>query len=180
VIQIQANLSAHAARVGLSPVHKLKAFLAGITASLLIHYIEVLVLISYLHFALGIDFGTKTAFVLLTAFVGSIVGISFGAFISALVKGDEGVKTGICIGASMFGSFLAGMMFEGMKYIVDTKFPMIAKLNPVGVLTDSFYALYYYDGYERYSRNLINLVIFSLVFCGVTYTVIRRQKYASI
>lgn len=180
VIQVQANLSAHAARVGLSPVHKLKAFLAGISASVLIHYTEVLILIAYLHFGLGIDFGTKTAVVLFTAFIGSIVGISFGAFISALVKGNESMKTGICIAASMFGSFLAGMMFEGMKYTVDSKFPMIAKLNPVGVLTDSFYALYYYDSYDRYLRNLVNLVVFSVVFCGVTYSVIRRQKYASI
>lgn len=180
VSNIQANLSIHAARVNVAPVHKLKTFLYSASAALLIQFGELLILLAYMKYALSVDFGTKTTLILLTTFVGSILGVSFGAFISAVVKGSENVKTAILLGVTMTGCFLAGMMFEGMKYIVTTKAPIMAYINPVNLLTDAFYALYYYDTYTRYMQNLVGMLLFFLVFCLATYLIIRRQKYASL
>ncbi|VDN48834.1 ABC transporter permease [Petrocella atlantisensis] len=180
VIDIQADQSAHAARVNLSPVHKLKAFIYSGASSVLIHTTELMILLAYLHFGLGIDFGHQYGFVLFTTFIGSVVGITMGALIGVVVKGGEGIKTAICIGVSMLGSFLGGMMYGDMKYIIDQNVPIIGRLNPVNVLADAFYALYYYDDYERYSMNILNLIIFILVFSMIAYTIIRREKYASI
>jgi len=180
VTHIQADLSSQAARINMVPVHKLKLFLYSTASSLLVQFLEMMLLMIYLYFGLGVDFGPKIGLVLLTVFVGSIVGIGMGAVIAAVVKGNEDMKVGICIGVSMLGSFLAGMMFEGMKYLVDQKAPIVAILNPVNVLTDSFYALYFYDTYDRYITNMLVLLGFSVVFCLVTYRVLRRAKYASI
>lgn len=177
---IQANLSVLAARVNVAPVHKLKTFLYSTSASFLIQYSQMLVFLAYLIFILNVDFGNQFGLILLTTFVGSFVGLSLGAFVSALLKSDEGVKTGILIGITMTGSFLAGMMFGDMKYIVQTKLPILALLNPVNVLSDAFYALYFYDDYIRYTQNIVILLIFSFVFCTATYLIIRRRKYASI
>jgi len=180
VIDIQADQSSHAARVNLSPVHKLKTFIYSGASSILIHSAELMVLLAYLHFALRIDFGHQYGFVLFTTFLGSVVGITMGALIGVLVKGGEGIKSAICIGVSMLGSFLGGMMYGDMKYIIDQNVPMVGRLNPVGVLADAFYALYYYDDYERYSSNILNLIAFILIFSVITYQIIRREKYASI
>lgn len=180
IIDIQADLTQRAARVNMSPVHKLKTFIYSSSAALVIQYAEILVLLLYLRFILGIDFGNKIGYVLLTALVGSIMGLTFGAFVSSAVKKGEGVKIAILIGVSMLGSFLAGMMFDKMKYIVADQAPIVALLNPINLLTDAFYCLYYFDTYDRYWLNMGVLGLFILFFSIVTYFIIRRQKYASL
>ena len=110
VTDIQANISDRAARINVAPVHKLKAFLSSASASLVVQLAEMLILLLFMRFALGIGFSGKTGYVLLTMGVGSIAGVSFGAFISAMVKKGEGIKTALLIGITMVGTTLAGMM----------------------------------------------------------------------
>ena len=86
VTDIQADLSQRAARINLAPVHKLKAFLSSMTAAFVLSFLEILILLAFLRYGLNIDFGPKFGFVILTALVGCVVGLSLGAFVSALVK----------------------------------------------------------------------------------------------
>lgn len=180
VTDIQADISPLAARINAAPVHKLKAFIYSLSSSLLIHITEMLILLVFLRFIIRVDFGSDTGFVLLTTLLGSIAGVSFGALISALVKKSEGIKVAILIGASMTGSFLSGMMYLDMKYIIARKLPLLSYLNPVNLLTDAFYSLYYYDTYTRYALNMRILSVFVVLFCGATYFIVRRRKYASL
>ena len=86
VNRVQANLSAKAARINIAPVHKLKVFTAGVLAALLMHFTGLLILLAYMHFVLGVAFGEHLIQLLVVIFVGSIMGISMGTFISAIVK----------------------------------------------------------------------------------------------
>jgi ABC-2 type transport system permease protein len=180
VVDIQANISPLAARLNVAPVHKLKTFLYSSCASLLIHFAELLVLLAFLIFALKIDFGMKTGLVLVTSFVGSVAGISFGAFISALVKKSEGVKLSILIGTTLACSFLSGMMYHEVKYVVSQNVPILSFINPVNLLTDALYSLYYYDTLSRFLINIMLLCLFIVLFCSGTYFILRRRKYASL
>lgn len=180
VTDIQADLSPRAARINMSPVHKLKAFVAGLSAALVIQFAEILILLAYLAFFVHVDFGPRVGYVLLTTFMGCILGLSFGALISAAVKKGEGLKTAILISVTMVGSFLSGMMMLNMKYIIHQKAPVLSYLNPVNLLTDAFYSLYYYDTLSRYLLNLGLMGVFAAVFCLGTYSIIRRRKYASL
>lgn len=180
ITDIQADISPLAARINIAPVHKLKAFLISMSASLLINIAEILLLLLFLQFVIGVDFGPKAGYVILTAIAGSITGVTFGAFISALVKKREGIKTGILVGVSMVGSFLAGMMNQSIKYIVSQKIPILSYLNPINLLTDALYCLYYYDTFDRILLNIGVLLIFIVLFCMGTYFIIRRRKYASL
>lgn len=180
VTDIQADISPLAARFNLAPVHKLKAFLSSISASFVIHLVEMLLLLTFLRFVLQVDFGSKTSYVLLTTLIGSIAGIFFGALICALVKKSVNMTVAILIGVTMTGSFLAGMMYQNMKYIVSQNVPLLSYLNPVNLLTDAFYSLYYYNNLDRYFLNVTILSIFAVIFCAGTYLVVRRRKYASL
>jgi ABC-2 type transport system permease protein len=180
VTDIQADISARAARVNIAPVHKLKTFLAGSSAALIILFIEILILLAYLRFGLDISFGQRTGYVVLTALVGSVLGISFGAFVGAVVKAGEGLKIAILMVVSMVGSFMAGMMYMNMKYIIAEYVPVLAWVNPVNLLTDAFYALYYYDSLNRYALNIGMMLVFIVLFCAGTYLIVRRRKYASL
>ncbi len=180
VMGIQANLSAEGARVSAAPVHKLKVFLAGLSACMLIQYSEMLIVIAFLRFALGIDFGSQTGYVLLLSFVGSLMGITFGGAVAATGRKSEGATTGILVSVSMILSFFSGLMFVEMKYIVANAFPLAAYINPATLVADGFYALYYYSDHGRFWLNAGLLAAFSALFCLFIYRAIRRRKYASL
>lgn len=177
---IQANISYVAARVNVAPVHKMKAFLSSSAASLLIQYCEMLILLAYMTLVLGVSFGNRFGYVLITTLIGSVAGLSYGAFISTLAKKSEGAKVGILIITTMVCSFLSGMMQQNVKYIVRQKAPLLSWINPLNLLTDSFYCLYYYDTMSRYTLNILLIIAFCLLVSTITYFILRRRKYASI
>lgn len=183
ITDTQANLSKRAARLNVAPVHKLKVLTAGLLAGYVVLVIEILILIAYLAFVIKVDFGNQIGYILLTCFIGCAAGITFGSFVSAIVKKGEGVKVAILIGGTMAATFLAGMMSGGggnIKYLIEKNVPILAYINPVTLITDALYALYYYDTHTRFFINISILSGFTVLFCLLTYLNIRRQKYASI
>ena len=180
VKDIQANISDLGARINLSPIHKMKFFGASSLASYLILLANMSFLLLFIRFALRIDFGDRFFLIYLTVILGSLTGFMFGAFISALIKKSENIKTAVIVAVTMVGSFLSGMMFAQMKYIISAYAPILSYLNPVNLITDSFYSLYYYDTLNRYGLNMLILLIMAGGFSMGTYLILRRQKYASI
>ncbi len=176
----QANLSAQAARANMSPVHKLRVFIYSMTAAATIQLVNIGILLLYLTVILHINFGTQITYILLTCIAGTVTGVTFGAFIGSIVKGGEGIKIGILIAGSMTMSFLSGMMYDKMKYIVNTKVPVLGYLNPANLITDCFYSLYYYDTYTVFFTDILFLILLTAFFSLLTYLQIRRQKYASL
>lgn len=183
ITDTQADLSKQAARLNVAPVHKFKVLVGGLLAAFMVLLLEIMILIAYLVFVIKVDFGNQTAYILLTCFVGCAAGITFGSFIAAAVKKGEGVKTAILVGGTMAACFLAGMMSgyaSNIKYIIGKNVPFLAYINPVALVTDAFYALYYYDTHTRFFINIGLLCGFTVLFSLFTYLIIRRQKYASL
>ncbi len=180
VNETEANLSKKAARLSIAPTNKLKNLLCALLAGFTIQIIEALILFLYLIYVLNIDFGDQIPYVLLMLFVGSMAGLTMGTLIGVSNKKDENMKTGIVLSVTMACSFLAGMMMEDIKYIIAEKAPLLAKINPVTMITDGLYSLYYYDNLDRFFYNIISLIIFSIIMITAAYLFIRRKKYDSI
>lgn len=179
VTAIQANLSPQGARINVAPIHKFKVFIVCILAAISVQLFEIILLLAYLTLVLKISFGNQIGYIILTCIVGTITGVTYGAFISSIIK-EEGLKIGALIGSSMTMSFLAGMMYDKMKYIISTRIPILGYLNPVNLITDCFYSLYYYDTNSRFFTNIVMLCVFIAIFSLCTYLVLRRQRYASL
>ncbi len=180
VMAVQANQSAQAARVNMAPVHKLKVFGYSLCSATLIQYISILLLVAYMAFVLKVDFGNQVGYILLASFAGCCAGVSFGAFIGAVTKKGEGLKTGLAISLSMLMSFFAGLMVANIKYLAVKTFPILAYVNPANLIADSFYSLYYYNTYNRYFLNVALLFVFAFVFYLIVYLIMRRQQYESL
>lgn len=180
VVAIQADLSAVGARTNLAPTNKLTVFLSSMLAATTVQLLELLILLAFLIGVLGINFGDQLGYIALTCLAGSLTGVTFGACIGSIIKKGEGLKIGILIGSTMIMSFLAGMMSADIKYLVMTKVPILGYLNPANLITDSFYALYYYNTHTQFFADILLLCGFTLLFSTVTYLVLRRQKYASL
>ncbi|HEY8365247.1 MAG TPA: ABC transporter permease [Haloplasmataceae bacterium] len=180
VTSLQANLSAKGARVNVAPIHKIKVFFSSMLAASTIQIVIIFVLIAYINFALGIDFGKQLGLIILTSIISTITGVTYGCFIGSIFKLSEGLKIAIIIITANVFSFLAGMMYAPMKYIISQNAPIIGYLNPANVITDCFYTLYYYTTYENYFTNISILCGFIFVFSFISFLVIRREKYASL
>lgn len=180
VAALQADLSPQGARVNMAPTHKLKIFMASMVAATTVQLIQIFVLICYLAFILKIDFGNQMCYIALTCLIGTITGVTFGTLIASVIKKGEGLKMAILVIFINAMSFLSGMMYDKMKYIVNKNVPILGYLNPLNLIADSFYSLYYYDNHTQFFTDIAILCGLSLVFSIITYFVLRREKYASL
>lgn len=178
VMQSEANLSKKGARLSVSPANKLAVLLVTLAACLLIQFIEILLIYFYLIIILGIEFN-YIMHMLILSLVGCFAGISLGAFVGVISKKDENTKGNILAAVLMTCSFLAGMMSFQVKYLIETNIPVLARINPVNMITDGLLSLYYSD-FNRFYFNLFSLTVFTILFIVASYFFIRRKKYDSI
>lgn len=175
-----ANMSSNGKRVSVAPTSKGKVILSSVLASYITQLVGLALLFVYTIFVLKIDYGTNLPLIVLLGMVGSLAGLTMGLAIGTVLKANDNIKTGIIISVTMLGCFLSGMMGITMKYIIDKNIPIINIINPASMITDGFYALYYYDTLDRYLFNITSLLIFSVIMMAISYISLRRQKYDSI
>lgn len=175
-----ANMNSVGKRTSVSPTSKTKLLLSSLLSSYLVQLIGLTLLFIFTIFVIKVDYGNNLPLVIALSLVGSLSGLTLGVFVASKFKVSEGSKIGILISVIMLGSFLSGMMGIIMKYVIDKNVPIINKLNPVNMITDGLYSLYYYNTLDRYYFNIISLVIFSIIMMILSINSLRRQKYDSI
>lgn len=175
-----ANMSSSGKRVAVSPTSKGVLVFSSVTAAYVIQLLGLALLFAYTVLVLHVDYGDNLIAVVGLAMIGSFAGLALGIAVAALCKRNEATKTGILISLTMLGSFLSGMMGITMKYLVDTHFPLLNRINPAAMITDGLYALYFYDTMDRYLVNIISLCIFSAVLLVIAACKARRQTYDRI
>ena len=175
-----ANMNSVGKRTSLSPTSKTKLLLSSLLSSYLVQLIGLTLLFIFTIFVIKVDYGNNLPLVIALSLVGSLSGLTLGVFVASKFKVSEGSKIGILISVIMLGSFLSGMMGITIKYVIDKNIPIINKLNPVNMITDGLYSLYYYNTLDRYYFNIISLVIFSIIMMILSINSLRRQKYDSI
>lgn len=180
VINIQADLSIRGARVNVSPINKMKLFFCNLLAAFTAHMGSITALFLYMFFVIKIDFGENLLYLFLVCFVGSLAGLALGGTVGVWVKKKAEVKEAVLMVIVMGGAFLSGMMVADMKYMVAEKFPLLTYINPVNLVADAMYSLYYYDTYNRFYQDLTILSIITVVLGVASYIGIRRKNYASI
>lgn len=175
-----ANMSDKGKRVSIAPTKKSTVIISSLLASFITQLIGLSLLLIYTIFVLKIDYGNNTPLIILLSLIGSLSGLSLGLFVGTVLKSNENIKTGILIATTMFFCFLSGMFGITMKYLVDKNIPILNKINPVSMITDGFYSLYYYTTQDRYWFNITSLLVFSLILILISVVTLRRQKYDSI
>lgn len=178
--QSLANMSSTGRRVSVAPTKKGNIIFSSVLAGYVTQLIGLLLLFLYTILVLKVDYGNHFPQIVLLSLLGSLAGLTLGIAIATLIKSKEDLKIGIMISVTMLGCFLSGMMGITMKYVIDKNVPIVNKLNPVNMITDGFYSLYYYDTFDRFYANVIGLFLFSAIFIGISIWSLRRQKYDSI
>jgi ABC-2 type transport system permease protein len=180
VVNIQADLSGRGARVNVSPIRKMKLFICNMLAAFTVHMGSILLLFFYMKYIIKINFGSNLLYLFLICLMGSFAGLGLGAFIGVWSKKKVAVKEAILSAVTLGGGFLSGMMSPDIKYMIATRFPVLGYINPVSLITDSMYSLYYYDNYNRFYTSFLLLGLMTVIFVVLAIGRIRRKSYASI
>ena len=173
------NISAVGKRCAVSPTGKLSSIAGSLLAGFTVQVFGLCLLFALL-LLLGADFGGHFLHLAVLSLVGVFAGLSSGVVVSVLIKTTEAAKTTILISITMAFCFLSGMMGISMKNIVDVNAPVINKINPVAMITDGLYALYFNGPGNRYYIDLLSLAVFSVIMLILSWSSLRRQKYDCI
>ena len=179
-MDLQANLSALAARRCVSPVHRMGWILSETAVSFSLHFINMLILLAYMKYILRLELTSSYVEMLPAVIIGSMIGVTMGMFITSIGKMGEGVKIGIMIGVSMVMSFLAGLMNADVKNAVDRNVPLLNRINPAALISDALYCLNVYDAPERYMQDIVILSVMCVLLLTGTFLIVRRERYGSI
>lgn len=180
IYQYEANLSVNAKRNAISPIKKSVSLGAAVLASWIINFAITLFFIFYLKKGLGVEFGDRALPLVALSALSSLTGVTFGILLGVSNKATIDTKIGLGIAITMTMSFLAGMMKSDMKVIIAEKAPIINKINPVAIVTDAVYSLYYYDSMDRFMQNMIYLGIVTAIFIIVSLCFMRGKEYESL
>ena len=131
----QANLSALGARRCISPVHRLISILGDLSAALIFQFCSIFIGICYMHFALGVDFGSQIGYVLLASFFGCLTGVSLGFFIGSFGHGTRETKFGILMAVIMLNCMFSGLMIGNIRIYVEKIFPLYNHINPAALIS---------------------------------------------
>ncbi|MBO5349439.1 MAG: ABC transporter permease [Clostridia bacterium] len=177
----EANLSKRGARMCMAPVNKFKVIIASLFAGYVIQLVAIALLFAYLIFVFNINFGNQILPTVILSMVGCLAGTALGTFVGVSNKKSEGFKIGILIALTMTCCFFSGMMgVINIKVFFDETFPILAKINPINIITDGLYSLFAYNNLDVYYNCLMRISIFSLILIVLSYVFIRRKKYDSI
>ena len=177
---LQANLSDQAARRSCSGMPKIKQVLAELCAFYLSHSICVIIAVTYITLVLRVNFGDRLPLVYLGGILGGIMGVSFGYFVGAIGKMSYGAKSGIIMALNMTLCFMSGLMVPGIKAMIIKYIPILNEINPVAIVSDSFYYLSVDPDLTRFWGKMVVVCIVTLFFVLFGFLMTRRTKYASL
>ena len=179
-MDINADQSARAARINVSPLRKMKLYLNNLLAAFTVQGLSLTTLLLYMRYVLNIQFGDKLLFVIVVCVLGSLVGICLGTVIGIYVKASRSVKDAILSAISTGGGFLAGMMMPNVKYWISENVPIIGYINPANLIVDALYSLSYFDDLKRYLLDVTILGVLATLLIVLSILGVRRKTYESI
>lgn len=182
VTRTQANLSALGARRAVGATSRTKTLTATLLAAWMLSFACLVIAYCYMRFVLGINFGRDAAGIF-GLFVASLISTSLGAFIGALPKSGDSIKGGILMGLSCLFGLFAGLYGPPTQRLADEAArtaPLLQTINPSRQVTELFYSLYYFDGYEHFFQTVFILFAIAVVLFLAATIFMRRQRYASL
>lgn len=174
-----ANLSEEGKQFECSPTSKMMAITAGILAGLVMQALANAIVIIYIQKVLTINMGAPLWNLILLSTIGSGLGISSGVLIGSIFKNKQ-LLFAIPLCFSMTCSFFSGLMWGQIKQIIQYHCPIMNKINPAALLTDSMYVRATYGATSAYYED-ITIMLCMIAGCLIISTfLLRRRKYVSI
>lgn len=175
-----SSVSDSGIRREVSPVGRIKGFLADFLACGIIGYGAVCILFVYMRFVLGIHIGDRYLPILLLLLVAVSSGIMMGMFVGSLPIRKEGVRLAVLTGIILICCAMDDLMIEGIRDDIEHSIPLINDINPASMISDAFYSLDVYSGYSRFLLDIARLGVAVVLFAFAGLIIKRRKRYAGL
>ena len=175
--RIQANISKLAVRMTAAPIKRFRIYLSGVLFFVCFNLASNLLYIGYVMLVLKINLITDFAVTLPLLIYANLFGTAFGLCIGSIPKMTENTKVMLCVFSSLFLSFLSGMMSVSVKTALDASFPLLSKINPIALFTDTLYNINILHEYDLAPLFFIVYSGFIALFLTVSLKFSSRIKY---
>ncbi|WP_159633774.1 ABC transporter permease [Erysipelothrix anatis] len=177
---VQANMNKVGIRTQISPTKKMSVVLVDLAAVYLIFVVEYAIHLLYLKFILDVDMGSQVLMLITTGLVGGLFSSAMGYTLAVVAGKNESFTANFVSFIGVFLTFLAGMQSVQIKYLIDTKLPIINMLNPAALITDNFYRSYIDADMLGSVMNIGIMLGFTFVLAIVAYRKLKVAQYDHI
>ena len=162
-------------RLNICGTSKIRMVISQMFVNLMVVFVAQMLAYFYMRM-IGIELTDDVLAVAGILLAGATFGISLGILIGAIPRLGEGAKVGIGVGVTMLISFLADLCTTGIKDAIERNVPIINRISPAALISDSFMTIYVYDDYGRYFRNLFTLVGMAAVITAIAIFILSRSR----
>ena len=178
--RMQANISKLAVRMSAAPIKRFRIYLSGVLFFVCFNLASNLLYIGYVMLVLKINLITDFAVTVPLLIYANLFGTAFGLCIGSIPKMAENTKVMLCVFSSLFLSFLSGMMSVSVKTALDTSFPLLSKINPIALFTDTLYNINILHEYDSAPLFFTVYSGFIALFLAIAFFNAREVQYDSL
>ena len=178
--RIQANISKLAVRMSAAPIKRFRIYLAGVLFFVCFNLASNLLYIGFVMLVLKINLITDFAVTVPLLLYANLFGTAFGLCVGSIPKLTENTKVLLCVFGSLFLSFLSGLMSVNIKIALDASFPLLGKINPIALFTDTLYNINILHEYDLAPLFFIVYSVFIALFLTGAFLNAREVQYDSL
>lgn len=176
---ICANMTEQGKRFECSPTSKLMAIVAGICAAMIMQAVSNAVVVIYVQKILKISFGAPLVNIITITTLGSALGVSCGVLMGSLIKNSRLLMV-VPLCFTMTCSFFSGLMWHQIRQLIESKAPILNRINPAALLVDCLYTRATYGKTAMYYQDITIMSIMIVVSLFISAILLRRRKYVSL
>ena len=181
VTQLQPSEGGLGARLCASGTGRMHMLLGALLGSWAVSTLALSLAFAFMRLVARIDFGGRDALCLLGLATSSLLATAIGAAIGAApLRGGAKSRAGMVSALSCLASLFAGLYGEGAMQLSDSlaqAWPPSVWVNPARLITDQFYALYYYDSLAPFALRAAVCVAASVALMGVVAALTVRSSH---
>lgn len=181
VVRLQPAESDLAARVCSSGTSRVAQLTGALLGGWFVSMLALSLAFAYMRLVAGIDFSGRDALCIAGLAAASLLSTAIGALIGVLpLRGGPKAKMGMVTAFSCLMSLFAGLYGEGAMRLSDNlarTFPASTWINPARLITDQFYALYYYDSLEPFALRAAACVGAASMMLGIACAATLRSSH---
>lgn len=176
--------SASAARRCVSGTPRARQAAGALLASWTLSFLFLLVALAYLRLVVGIDFAGREPLCVAGVAAASAMAAGMGALVGSLpLHGGANAGSGLLTGATCILSLFAGLYGQPAMELADAvarSVPVLSWINPVKLVCDLFYSLYFYESLVPFALRAAACVAWAAVLLAAASPLMRRQRYAHL
>ena len=178
VWSLQPTASAEGARRAVSGTSRMRLLIPTIAGCWVVSIAFLAIAFGYICLTAHIDFAGRDLLCLVGIAAASLLSCGLGALVGSL-PGSMGSdsRRGLLTAATCLLSLFAGLYGQSTMELADSvakAFPASTWLNPVCLIRDLFYSVYYYDALVPFALRALAGVTMAAVFLAISVAFMRR------